>query len=538
MARERSDIIVIGAGASGAIASKHLAEAGFKVTCLEQGPHVEPEEYYGDRLEWEFMAHRRWHPNPNVRQLPADYPVNAEESDVNPLMYNAVGGSTILYAAQWQRGTPSDFRVRTLDGVADDWPISYAELEPFYDFADIEMGVSGLAGDPAYPPMTAPPLPPFPLGKVGRKAAEGLNKLGWHWWPGPQAIPSKPYREQSQCARRGTCLHGCPESAKGSTNITHWPDALKLGARLITGARVRKVTMDENGLAAGAIYQDAEGRETELEADAVIVCANGVGTPRLLLLSENSRYPNGLANSSGLVGRNLMMHPWASVIGYFEEDLESWVGPAGQLIHCMEFYETDASRGFVRGGKWSAMPTGGPLGMRAAYAGRPLDEAWGPAFHKEVRKRLGRSFEWGIVAEDLPDPDNRVMLDPALTDSNGIPAPKVVYTNSENTEKLLAFHVARAKEALEASGAHDITASQLMRDCGWHLLGTCRMGDDPERSVVDSWGRSHDIPNLYIFDGSVFVTSTGVNPTGTIAAIVLRCVNHMIENRHTLKERP
>ena len=537
MPKNHSDIVIVGAGASGSIAAKHLAEAGFAVTCLEQGPHVEPEEYYGDRLEWEFMAHRRWHPNPNVRQQPADYPVNTDESDVNPLMYNAVGGSTIIYAAQWQRATPSDFYVHTLDGVADDWPFTYADLEPFYDFADVEMGVSGLAGDPAYPPMTPPPLPPFPLGKVGRKAVEGLNKLGWHWWPGPQSIPSKPYRGQSQCARRGTCLHGCPELAKGSTNLTHWPDALSHGAQLITGARVQQITLDETGLASGVVYQDPDGVEQRHTADAVIVCANGIGTPRLLLLSENTRHPNGLANSSGLVGRNLMMHPWASVIGYFEEDLESWVGPAGQLVHCMEFYESDASRGFVRGAKWSAMPTGGPLGMRSAYAGRPLDEAWGPAFHEEVRGRLGRSFEWGIVGEDLPDKDNRVTLDPVLTDSSGLPAPKVCYKNSENTEKLLAFHVARAKEALAASGANRITASPLMRDCGWHLLGTCRMGDDPERSVVDPWGRAHDVSNLYIFDGSLFVTSTGVNPTGTIAAIALRCVHQMIENRHALKKR-
>lgn len=533
----KSDIIVIGAGASGSIASKHLAEAGLKVTCFEQGPEVHKDEYYGDQLEWEFMAHKRWHPNPNIRQLPSDYPINVDESDVNPLMYNAVGGSTIIFAAQWQRATLSDFRVHSLDGVADDWPISYFDLEPFYDIADIEMGVSGLAGDPAYPPMTAPPLPPFPLGKVGRKAAKGLNKLGWHWWPGPQAIPSKPYRNQSQCSRRGTCLHGCPELAKGSTNITYWPDALKYGASLITGARVQRITTNKSGLASGIIYQDFEGKEFVHEAEAVIVCGNGVGTPRLLLLSENNKHPNGLANSSGLVGKNLMMHPWASVIGYFEEDLESWVGPAGQLIHCMEFYESDAKRGFVRGAKWSAMPTGGPLGIRAAYAGRPLDEAWGSEFHKEVQKRLGHSIEWGIVAEDLPDENNRVILDRDLKDGNGIPAPKIIYKNSENTDKLLKFHVERAKEALVASGATSITSSQLMRDCGWHLLGTCRMGEHPDASIVDQWGRCHDVSNLYIFDGSTFVTSTGVNPTGTIAAIALRCVNEMINNPKALRKK-
>ncbi len=526
-----ADVLVIGAGASGAVATRVLAEAGMKVVCLEQGDWVSPDEFFGHTPDWELTSQKIWHPNPNVRGRPDDYPVNTEESDVNPLMLAAVGGSTVIYAAHWHRFMPSDFRVRTLDGVADDWPFAYEDLAPFYDAIDTEMGVSGLAGDPAYPETASPPLPPFPIGRIGRRAAEGMNKLGWHWWPAPMAIPSRPYRGLSQCARRGTCMQGCPEQAKASVDLTHWPAALKAGARLVTGARVARIETDRAGRATGALWRDRAGVDHFQAAEAVIVCCNGVGTPRLLLNSASARFPDGLANGSGMVGRNLMMHPYAAVVGYFDEPLDSWLGPAGQAIHSLQFYETDADRGFVRGAKWNAMPTGGPLGMRSAYGGKPLEEAWGANLHKTTAKRFGRSFEWGIIAEDLPDEANRVVLDGSLTDGDGFAAPKIVYRNSENTEKLLAFHLARAKEAMEAAGAYEMTTTELMRDCGWHLMGTARMGRDPETSVVDEYGRAHDVPNLYVYDGSVFVTSSGFNPTATICAIALRSAMNLVETR-------
>ncbi|MCL6548459.1 MAG: GMC family oxidoreductase [Alicyclobacillus sp.] len=528
---ETVDVLIIGAGASGSVAAYHLAKAGFSVVCLEQGDWVKQADYPGDHPAWELLSHKRWHPNPNVRELEADYPVNTDESDVNPLMYNAVGGGTILYAAQWHRFHPSDFRVRSLDGVADDWPFSYEELEPYYRQMDLEVGVSGLGGNPAYPPGNDPPLPPLPIGKIGRKAAEGMNKLGWHWWPGYNAIPSRPYHNLNRCALRGTCLTGCPEGAKASMDLVYWPEAIKYGAKLVTGARVREITVNDQGLAKGAVWVDRRGVEHFQPASVVILAANGVGTPRLLLMSRSPQFPDGLANSSGLVGRRLMMHPFAIVIGMFEENLESWVGPTGELIHSTEFYETDTRRGFVRGAKWDCMGTGGPLGMRSGYAGRPLEEAWGENFHRNWQKSFGRSFQWGIIAEDLPDEENRVVLDSELTDSDGIPAPKIIYKMSENTKRLMDFHVAHAKMAMEASGAIDVAASSLMRDCGWHLLGTARMGTDPRSSVVNEWCQTHDVPNLYIVDGSVFVTSGGVNPTATICAVALRAVHRLIRER-------
>ncbi len=533
--KNRAEVLVIGAGASGSIASRYLAESGFKVICLEQGDFVHQNEYYTNSSGWEVMQQSRWHPNPNIRGLASDYPINTDFTDVNPLMYNAVGGSTIIYAAHWHRFTPSDFCTKSLDGVGEDWPIKYKDLAPFYDHLDIDMGVSGLAGDPAFPPGSPPPLPPLPIGKVGRKAAEGMNKLGWHWWPGSQAIPSSFYRGRSKCTRRGMCMSGCPEEAKATMDKTHWPDALKFGAQIITGARVRKITCDAKGLASGAIYIDRKGIEHHQSAEIVLVCCNGIGTPRLLLNSTSRKFPDGLANSSGMVGRNLMMHPFAAVVGYFDDNLDSWQGPNGLNIYSMEFYETDQNRGFVRGARWSAQGTGGPLGLRSSMDGRPIDDVWGKAFHQNTRKRLGKSIEWGIVAEDLPEYENKVDLDPNLKDSDGIPAPRIKYRNSENTKKLISFHVARAKEALQASGAYELSSTELMTDSGWHLLGTCRMGNDPQKSVVDSWCRSHDVPNLFIVDGSTFVTSSGVNPTATIGAISLRTALFIIENRSQIE---
>ena len=262
-------------------------------------------------------------------------------------------------------------------------------------------------------------------------------------------------------------------------------------------------------------------------ADVVIVACNGVGTPRLLLLSRSARFPDGLANSSGLVGKRLMMHPYAAIVGLYEEDLESWLGPSGQPVQSMEFYETDESRGFVRGAKWNVMPTGGPLGMRSGYGGGPVEERWGANLHRNLKEQLGHGFEWGIIVEDLPEQSNYVTLDPEVTDSDGLPAPKIVYRNSDNTRKMIDFHLARVQEAHEAAGAFKTIVTPLMRDCGWHLLGTACMGADPARSVVDEWCRSHDVPNLYLIDGSVFPTSSGVNPTATISAVALRSVEHL-----------
>ena len=204
-----------------------------------------------------------------------------------------------------------------------------------------------------------------------------------------------------------------------------FPEALKHGAKVITGARVREITVNGNGLATGAVYIDRQGREQFQAADVVVVACNGVGTARLLLLSESSRFPDGLANSSGLVGKRLMLHPYMSVLGIYEDELEGWLGPWGTQLLSLQFADHDESRGFPRGAQWDVMPLGGPLFSLFRYDDRPFDERWGPAVHDLIERTLGHAFDWGVGIEDLPHERNMVTIDPELRDSDGIPAPKV-----------------------------------------------------------------------------------------------------------------
>jgi choline dehydrogenase-like flavoprotein len=525
------DVLIVGAGASGAVTAKRLAESGFDVVCLEQGDWPDYSLARAAHPDYELTGARDWNWDPNVRAAPADYPVDDSDSDITALLWNGVGGGTVIYAAHWQRNMPSDFRVRTLDGVADDWPLTYEELEPYYVRVEREWGVSGLAGDTAFPPGEGPPMPPVPLGEMGSRVAKAHNELGWHWWPAPNAIATRPYGHLNACVQRATCLRACADGAKATVDRTHWPEAIELGARLLTGARVKRLEVGGEGRVEGALYIDADGREQLQRAMVTILCANGVGTPRLLLVSATDGQPEGLANSSGLVGKRLMMHPFGTVVGLFEDDLHSWQGAWGQHLHSLEFYETDASRDFVRGAKWGLQPTGGPLAMTQAYPWGDENSIWGEDFHREIRRRLGHSAMWGFIFEDLPEESNRVELEPERTDAAGIPAAKIVYTMSENSHRMIAFHEERAKESLEAAGAYDTIVAPFIRATGWHLLGTCKMGDDPAESVVDRWGRAHDVPNLYVFDGSTWPTSSGMNPTATVAAMALRFTDHLIETR-------
>ncbi|MGW1679170.1 GMC family oxidoreductase [Saccharopolyspora sp. NPDC002376] len=527
-----ADVLIVGAGASGGVAALELATRGFRVVCLEQGDWALPDDFPGGKPQWELARLKQWNPSPNVRGAASDYPIDVTESPIEPLMFNGVGGSTILFSGHWVRALPSDFRVRTLDGVADDWPFTYEDLRPFYDEVTHHIGASGLDGDPAYPDAHTFPLPPLPIGKYGRAAAKGMDKLGWHWWPAPNAIASRKFKNRPACLRYGACESGCPTGAKASTDFTHWREAIAAGAVLVTGARVRQLTVDNRGLVTGAEYLDRDGVLHHQAAGVTVLAANGIGTPRLLLNSTSAQFPDGLANSSGLVGKRLMLHPYASVYGTYEEELETWLGPTGQALQSLQFYETDTDRGFVRGAKWNLMPTGGPLTHTLWEPGQDWREAFGPAFHRRLRSTFGRYTEWGITTEDLPEEHNEVVLDPAATDSDGIPVPKIRYTIGENTERMLKFHVDRAIEAHLAAGATAVHPIPVVRDSGWHLLGTARMGTDPATSVVDEYGRAHDVPNLFVIDGSVFVTSTGVNPTATIMAVALRAMRHLADNRH------
>jgi len=529
------DVLVIGAGPSGSVISYTAASAGLSVVCLEQGDWVNPSDFAANHPEWELLIQHDWAHDPNERKLPSDYPIDVSDSDMWPVMFNAVGGTSIYYGAEWPRLVPSDFRVKTLDGVADDWPISYNDLKPYYEEVDAFIGISGVDGDTGYPEGLEYPLPPLPLGKAGVKAAQAANALGWHWWPGTNAIPSQKYKNLDQCGRWGVCEWGCPQGAKSSFDLTFMPEALKHGAKVITGARVRKIlTGDDGRRATGAEYIDRDGVVHFQAARAVVMCANAIGTSRLLLLSADEHHPNGLANSSDMVGRNLMLHPNCTAMGFYEEELESWRGPAGQLIHSLEFYETDRSRGFVRGSKMHVLPTPGPLNAIEAHRQLDFDEVWGAPVH-DIARKAQNGILWAANTEDLPEMHNRVTLSPDVVDSDGLPAPKVEYRISENTWAILKFTVDRMVELHKAAGATTILTQDIWVDQPGHLMGTARMGDDPATSVVDSYGKAHDVDNLFIADGSLFVTSGSANPTCTISALALRVGKNLVEQLNAEK---
>jgi choline dehydrogenase-like flavoprotein len=528
MSEEPVDILIIGAGAAGAAFAWSLAETRMNILCLEQGDWMKPEAYPGMRTDWELSQFGDFSLSPNARGRREDYPVNDSASPIQPSMFSAVGGSTIMYAAHFPRFHPADFKVKTLDGVADDWPVDYQRLAPFYDINAHMMGVSGLAGDPMYPPKQIP-LPPVALGKLGETLATGFNRLGWHWWPSDSAITTQEHDGRAPCVNAGTCLVGCAQGAKASTDITYWPPAIRQGVTLKTHCRVREITVAANGMADGVVYYDAAGVERRQRAHVVVLACNGIGTPRLLLNSRSALFPDGLANRSGLVGKNLMFHPYAMVIGVFDAPLEGYKGPTGCCIMSQEFYETDLTRGFVRGYSFEIVRSLGPVS--AALRGMQLGRLpWGADHHRAFAEFFDRTAGMVAICEDLPEPGNCVTLDPDLKDTNGIPAPKVTYRLSDNSNKMLAHSVARATQVLEAAGAKETFAEAPLPFAGWHLMGTARMGTDPETSVVNEWGRSHDVRNLFIIDGSIFVTAAGVNPTNTIQALALYIADTMKQN--------
>jgi choline dehydrogenase-like flavoprotein len=408
--------------------------------------------------------------------------------------------------------------VRTLDGVADDWPIDYWILEPYYAENDRITGVAGLAGDPAYP-LHQPNMPPVPLGKTGTRYARAMNKLGWHWWPSDIAVATIEYDGRGKCINLGHCTPGCAQGAKASVDITYWPHALRDRVELRTRCRVREITTSEQGMASGVVYYDPKGVERFQPAEIVILAANGVGTPRLLLNSVSSRFPSGLANSSGLVGKNLMLHPWPVVFGHVDDEVDGDRGPQ-TVMWSKEFYETDPARDFVRG--YTLQFTRGTGPANEAISNMAAGKLpWGRDHHRVYRTLFYRRLQIGVACEDLPEERNRVTLDPTLKDSHGIPAPKIDYTISENTRRMMEHGIARATEILEMAGAKNVFCSRSVLNYPGHLLGTARMGLDPERSVVNEWGRCHDVKNLFIVDGSIWVTSGGVNPTSTIQALAL-----------------
>ncbi len=528
---ERAEVLIIGSGAAGGLMAKTLAEAGAKVVVLDQGPWFPPAERPHWKPDWEWQRATNWSTIVNVRKRPNDYPIDTVSE--NTLMWNGVGGSTVVYTAVWPRFRPSDFRKGTEHGLAPDWPISYEDLAPFYDEVDAMIGVGGLAGDPAIPPRGAFPVRPPAHGRLGERAGRAIDSLGWHRWPMPVAILGEDFDGRPACNNCSACQSGCPTGAMYDVAQVIMPKALAAGVRLVTDARVEAIETGPDGRVTGAVYLDRNtGVRSRQEADIVILCGNGIGTPRLLLLSASGRHPDGLANASGQVGRNLMHHTAAVLDCWVDGPTDSHMGVINGAHIVEEFAETDPARGFVNGFTMHVIRQNG-AGYQALGSHSGRRPPWGAAHHAWFRRHFSRGFGVLVLGDDLPQPDNRVTLSDRLTDSSGLPTAKVDYRLHENDERLIRFGIDRAYEICRAADAFDIQLNDFRdpvmgyQPPTWHLLGTARMGEDPGDSVTDKWHRSWDVPNLYIVDGSSMPTGAAVNPTSTISAMALRAARNI-----------
>lgn len=533
--RETVDAVVIGSGAAGGVMAKELATAGMSVVVLEQGPWLKEKDFGHDEIKYTRQAGLLNDP----RQQPHTFRTSeAEPAQIRRAMEygRQVGGGTVHFTANYWRFHESDFRERTEFGEIpgtgfDDWPVSYAELEPYYTKAEYEMGISGAAGsNPFDGPRSRPyPLPPMPVKSSGVLFERAARKMGLHPFPAPVAVLSQPYRGRGACTHCGFCeLFGCEMRAKSSTLVSVIPMALRTGhCELRPDCYVRRISTDERGRATGVVYFDAGRREVFQRAKMVLLCANGVESPRLLLLSATNRFRQGLANSSGLVGKYLMWDNGAFASGLFEHPLNEFKSiQVTRVLH--DFYRADPKRGFYGGGGIDARFDFYPAGF--ALDGMPPEAPrWGLEFKQMVREYFTRTMSLLSHSTSLPQMRNSVTLDPVVKDAWGLPVPRITFAQHPDDLATMRWLLARQQEILDAAGAKRIWTAPV--DSFWptrHLMGTCRMGRDPKSSVVDPYGQSHDVPNLFIVDGSNFVTSARQQPTATIQALAYRAAERVI----------
>ena len=536
------DFVVIGAGAAGGVVAKELSTAGFQVVVLEQGPYLRAEEFEHDELK----KKRIWSP-PYIGQdvltndhslQPNTFRKTAKDKAVlaPAVQYGrCVGGGSVHFTANYWRFHEIDFIERSRWGPIEgtgfaDWPITYGDLEPYYTKAEWDLGISGLAGaSPFDPPRSKPyPLPPLPVKSSGVLIDRGARKLGWHSFPAPLAILSQPYRGRDACHHCGYCIFfGCEWGAKSSTLVSVIPMAEETGrCEVRTGCYVRKISTDKGGRVDGAVYFDSQRQEQFQKAKAVVLCANGAETPRLLLLSKSNLFPDGLANSNGLVGKYLMFDCDSGANGIFEHPLNEYKSVVvTRVIH--DFYDSDPKRGFYGGGGMDARLEAYPVEY-ALFSMPPGTPKWGAGFKRSLQENYNRQLMILTHLTTLPLESNTITLDPEVKDAWGLPAMRVTYKNHPDDLKNMAFFSDRALELLDAAGAQKKWAIEPQEStASVHLMGTCRMGNDPKASVVDKYHRAHDVPNLFIVDGSSFVTSGRNQPTCTIQALAYRASDYI-----------
>lgn len=535
--REPVDFVIIGSGSAGGILARELSVAGFDVVVLEQGPYRTTGEFDHDELAIlfndEYVGGMRggdpqtFRPDENTVATVPDFPA--------AYYARMVGGSSVHFSANFWRLRPVDFREHSVFGDiagADlaDWPLDYEELEPWYTKVDWEIGVSGAPG-PFDAPRSRPyPLPPLPVKSSGVLLEKGARKLGLHPQVAPVAILSKPFNGRAPCIHCGFCMgFGCETGAKSSTLVTMIPQAEATGRCEIRPlSTVHRLEAGADGRIREVLYYDAEGREQAQRAKAVVLAANGAETPRLLLMSASARFPHGLANGSGYVGRHLMFNGHSGTQAWFDEPLHDYKSvQCSRMVH--DFYESDPKRGYYGGGAIDARPFLSASPMLFALTGMPPDvPRWGAAYKHALAHGFTRNMYLAASTTSLPVPYNNITLDPERKDRFGRPVLRVTYRDHPDDLAMASFLQDRAVEIAEAAGATKVWREPVApSSVGAHLLGTCRMGDDAGHSVVDRYHRSHDVPNLFICDGSSMVTSGRGQPTMTIMALAFRAAHHI-----------
>ena len=529
---ETVDFIVVGSGAAGGVMARELSQAGHSVVLMEQGPRMEPWDFEHDELKYRQLSGITNNPATNPQSFRRDASAPAKRAENrNPLTYaRVVGGSSSHFTANFWRLHEIDFIERSrLGGIpgADlvDWPITYDELEPYYTKVEWEVGVSGLAGSSPFDPRFSKPypMPPLPVKSSGVLFERGARKLGLHPFPAPMAINSIFYRDRPACVQCGLCGgFACEVKAKSSSVWTMIPEAEETGnCEVRSDSYVFRIGMNAAGRATGVHYFDKDKVEQFQNAKAVVVCANGAETPKLLLNSANSAFPDGLANSSGAVGRYLMFNKGGGAQGRFEHPLNEYKGAAvTRILH--DFYDSDPARGFYGGGGFTAR-SAAPLtwGQNVPH-GTPT---WGPEF-KDYLESFTYWMNCAGHGTSLAQETNRVDIDPDLKDDWGVPSMRVTYKDHPDDMKHAKWQAERAAEIMDAAGAVQVVPGEIEEASGGlHLLGTCRMGNDPKTSVIDKYHRTHDVRNLFLCDGSSMATSGRGQPTETIAALAFRAAD-------------
>ena len=496
------DFVVIGTGAGGGPVLCGLAEQGFSAIGFDAGPYWRPlEDFASDETEQSKLY---W---TDDRLSVGDNPIKMGGNNCG----KSVGGSTVHFAMVSLRFRPDWFRSRTALGYGADWPVDWREMWDYYTSAEQALSISGPVTYPWGPHRPRYPYRAHPINGAAALLAKGAEALGYSWTETPLATLSAPRGDSPPCVYRGFCRTGCSTNAKQSQLVTFIPRAIAAGAEIRDLAMVGRIELGADGRCSGVHYH-RNGEWRFQRARNVVVAGYAIETPQLLLLSATDRHPNGLANSSGLVGKYLMTQSNQAVWGYMDEPVRSYKAPPSTTI--CEHWNYDDKKDFFGGYCWMAQ---GPLPHEWAAVLTSSKGLWGAPLREEMT-RYNHQVGLKIVGEMLPDIDNTVTLADE-TDQYGLQIPRITYKWSENDKALVQHSLNQMQMSLEAVGAKNVFRQE---DDTNHLAGTARMGFDRETSVIDTNCRSWDIPNLFICDGSVFPTTGGVNPSLTITALGLR----------------